>query len=51
MQVIFGSVLLPVMALVQGFSLTYMKSAMMLVYLRLTRSQASSAPVLLEANA
>jgi hypothetical protein len=37
MQALFGVVILPLMALVQGFSLTYMKSAMMLTYLRLTR--------------
>jgi hypothetical protein len=30
--------LLPVLALVQGFSLTFMKSAFMIIYLRLTRS-------------
>ncbi len=50
-QAILGSVILPLLAVIQGFSLTYMKSAMMLVYLHLTRSQASNVPVLLEANA
>ena len=45
MQAVFGVVLLPLMALVQGFSLTYMKSAMMLTYLRLTRT-APSLPLL-----
>jgi hypothetical protein len=38
MQAIFGLVIFPLIAVVQGFSLTYMKSTMMLVYLRLTRS-------------
>jgi hypothetical protein len=42
MQAVFGVVILPLMALVQGFSLTYMKSAMMLTYLRLTRPALSS---------
>jgi hypothetical protein len=42
MQALFGVVILPLMALVQGFSLTYMKSAMMLTYLRLTRPAESS---------
>lgn len=37
MQAALGVVLIPLMAVVQGVSLTYMKSAMMLVYLRLTR--------------
>ncbi len=35
---IFSIFLLPIIAVVQGFSLTYMKSMFMLVYLRLTRS-------------
>lgn len=35
---IISLVLLPVLALVQGFSLTFMKSAFMIIYLRLTRS-------------
>lgn len=48
-QAVFGMVILPVIAVVQGFSLTYMKSAMMLVYLRLTRS-AQSQPVFQEAT-
>ena len=42
MQAVFGVVILPLMALVQGFSLTYMKSAMMLTYLQLTRPAVSS---------
>ena len=41
-QAVFGVVMLPLMALLQGFSLTYMKSAMMLTYLRLTRPAPSS---------
>lgn len=41
MQAVFGVVILPLIALAQGFSLTYMKSAMMLTYLRLTRPAAS----------
>jgi hypothetical protein len=41
--------LLPVMALVQGVTITFMKSAYVLVYLRLTRS--SNAPIALETNA
>ena len=45
MQAVFGVVILPLMALLQGFSLTYMKSAMLLTYLRLTRP-ASSLPLL-----
>lgn len=49
MQAVFGIVILPLMAVVQGFSLTYMKSAMMLVYLRLTRS-AQSRPISQEAT-
>jgi hypothetical protein len=36
-QAVFGIALLPVMALVQGVIMTYLKSAMMLTYLRLTR--------------
>jgi hypothetical protein len=35
---VFSIFLLPIIAVVQGFSLTYMKSTFMLVYLRLTRS-------------
>jgi len=42
MQAVFGVVILPLMALLQGFSLTYIKSAMMLTYLRLTRPELSS---------
>ena len=52
MQAVFGVVMLPLMALVQGFSLTYMKSAMMLTYLRLTRhSQSQPLPGTVEAAA
>jgi hypothetical protein len=52
MQAVFGVVMLPLMALVQGFSLTYMKSAMMLTYLRLTRpSQSQPLPETVEAAA
>jgi len=40
-QAVFGVVILPLMALLQGFSLTYIKSAMMLTCLRLTRPAAS----------
>ena len=46
MQAVFGVVILPLMALVHGFSLTYMKSAMMLTYLRLTRPALSLSPLL-----
>lgn len=45
----FGAILLPVMVFVQGITITFMKSAYILVYLRLTRS--SVAPVVMEANA
>ena len=41
-QAVFGVVILPLMALLQGFCLTYMKSAMMVTYLRLTRPAPSS---------
>jgi hypothetical protein len=53
MQALVGVVILPLMALVQGFSLTYMKSAMMLTYLRLARPALSSPllPAALEATA
>ena len=47
-SLIFSLVLLPVLTLVQGISLTFMKSAFMLIYLRLTRStglQTASQPV------
>lgn len=49
MQAVFGIVILPIIAIVQGFSLTYMKSVMMIVYLRLTRP-AQPQPVLQEAT-
>jgi len=52
MQAVFGIVILPIMALVQGFSLTYLKSAMMVTYLRITRStHASSQPIVQGATA
>ena len=53
MQAVFGVVILPLMALIQGFSLTYMKSAMMLTYLRLTRPVPSTSflPGTVEATA
>lgn len=41
----FMLILLPIMAFVQGLSITFMKSAYILVYLRLTRSSSSAAPV------
>ena len=50
-QAVFGIVLLPVMALVQGVIMTYLKSAMMLTYLRLSRSSGEPQPVLQEAVA
>ena len=46
LQAVFGAVLFPVMALVQGFIMTYLKSAMMLVYLRLTRPANEDKPEL-----
>ena len=44
----FGAILLPVMSLVQGVAITFMKSAYVLVYLRLTRP--SNQPVPAEAT-
>ena len=41
-QAVFGVVILPFMVLIQGFSLTYIKSAIMLTYLQLTRPELSS---------
>jgi hypothetical protein len=41
-QAVFGVVILPLMAILQGFSLTYIKSAMMLTCLRITRPVPSS---------
>ncbi|MCC6499227.1 MAG: hypothetical protein IT313_03055 [Anaerolineales bacterium] len=41
----FGVILLPVMALVQGVAITFMKSAYILTYLRLTRPAEQPAPV------
>jgi hypothetical protein len=51
MQAVFMVVLLPIMTLVQGFSLTYLKSAMMVTYLRLTRSASAPPPEVQEATA
>lgn len=45
----FSVILLPVMAFVQGVTITFMKSAYILVYLRLTRP--SNSPVPVEATA
>lgn len=47
-QAVFMTVLIPIMALFQGVMLTYLKSAMMVVYLRLTRSSGSPQPILQE---
>ena len=41
----FGLILLPVMALVQGVAITFMKSTYVLVYLRLTRPSNQPVPV------
>jgi len=46
----FSLFFIPVMALVQGITLTFLKSTYTLVYLRLTKSQ-DNAPVVLETNA
>jgi hypothetical protein len=51
MQAIFGVVILPVITLVQSFVLTYMKSALTVTYLRLTRSPSESQPALQAASA
>jgi hypothetical protein len=51
MQAIFGVVILPVITLVQSFVLTYMKSALTVTYLRLTRSPGESQPALQAASA
>jgi len=51
MQAVFGVVILPVMALLQSLALTYLKSAMMVIYLRLTRSPSEPQPVLQAASA
>ena len=42
MQAVLGIILVPLMGFVQGLSVTYIKSAMMLVYLRLTRPAQAS---------
>jgi len=42
---VFGFIFLPVMALVQGVAITFMKSAYILAYLRLTRSSNQPTPV------
>jgi hypothetical protein len=44
-QVVFAVIMFPLMAMVQGFVLTYMKSAMVVMYLRLTRSSSESQSV------
>ena len=49
-MIIFMLIFLPVLALVQGVTITFMKSAYVLVYLRLTRTQ-DNAPILPESNA
>ena len=51
LQAVFAIVLLPLMTLIQGFALTYMKSAMMVTYLRLTRSTNGPQPSLQVATA
>lgn len=51
MQAVFMVVLLPLMTLVQGAALTYMKSAMMITYLRHTRPTESQPVLLQEATA
>ena len=48
LQAIFMAVLLPIMAVVQGVSLTYLKSAMMVTYLRLARPASAPQPALQE---
>jgi hypothetical protein len=47
-QALFMVVLIPVMGVQQGIMLTYLKSAMMVAYLRLTRSSGAPQPVLPE---
>jgi predicted acyltransferase len=42
LQALFMVVLFPIMGVLQGIMLTYLKSAMMVVYLRLTRSSTSA---------
>lgn len=49
LQAVFGIIFFPLMALVQGVSLTFLKSAMIIMYLRLTRSPLAPQPVLQEA--
>ena len=51
LQAVFGAVLFPVMTLVQGFVMTYLKSAMILTYLHLTRSSNEPQPALQEVAA
>lgn len=41
----FGAILLPVMALVQGITITFMKSAYVIMYLRLARPASRPVPV------
>lgn len=47
-QALFMVVLIPVMGVLQGIMLTYLKSAMMVAYLRLTRSSGAPQTVLQE---
>jgi hypothetical protein len=51
LQAVSMLVLFPLMTIIQGFALTYLKSAMMVVYLRLTRSPSAAQPVLQEVPA
>lgn len=51
LQAVFMIVLLPIMAVIQGFCLTYLKSAMMVMYVRLTRSPGAKQPILQEVPA
>ena len=51
MQAIFGVVLFPLISVVQSFVLTYMKAALTVTYLRLTRSSGESQPALQAAAA
>lgn len=50
MQAIFGVVLFPLISVVQSFVLTYMKAALTVTYLRLTRSSGDSQPALQAAS-
>jgi hypothetical protein len=46
----FSLIFLPIMALIQGITITFLKTTYTLVYMRLTRSQ-DNTPVVLETNA